>query len=215
MLPVDSTIIGPLRNSGIGKYVKVRAKKDRHPPFNRDAMGEVRVSLHGRLIHSRCDCVALQLLTLHPKETPENKRLAHSLVEKWTRVIFHSSTGAWLLPSLRQRASDRRSTHIPPRSAVATASKLTTVAAPRVPEESQHDLQSLDGEGSASQPTASRCVRAPASLPLSLVLRPRAWTVRHMRVYRAQWGWTSLSSRPPPLCQCPPTSMPRIASKGG
>jgi len=105
MLPVDSTIIGPLRNSGIGKYVK--------------------------------------LLTLHPKETPENKRLAHSLVEKWTRVIFHSST-------------------------VATASKLTTVAAPRVPEESQHDSQSLDGEGSASQPAASRSTHARVPRPMGM-----------------------------------------------
>jgi len=50
---IDETTLGPLRSSGIGKYVK--------------------------------------LLTLHKKETAENRKVAVALVEKWSRPIFQTS----------------------------------------------------------------------------------------------------------------------------
>ena len=50
---IDETILGSLRSSGIGKYVK--------------------------------------LLTLHKKETPENRKVAIALIEKWSRPIFATS----------------------------------------------------------------------------------------------------------------------------
>ena len=50
---IDETVLGSLRSSGIGKYVK--------------------------------------LLTLHKREIAENKRVATSLIEKWSRPIFRTS----------------------------------------------------------------------------------------------------------------------------
>jgi len=50
---IDETVLGSLRSSGLGKYVK--------------------------------------LLTLHKKEIPENRKVALSLVEKWSRPIFQTS----------------------------------------------------------------------------------------------------------------------------
>lgn len=50
---IDETTLGPLRSSGIGKYVK--------------------------------------LFSMHKKETLENRKMALSLVEKWSRPIFQTS----------------------------------------------------------------------------------------------------------------------------
>ena len=52
-LEIDETILGSLRSSGIGKYVK--------------------------------------LLTLHKKEQQENRKIAMSLIEKWSRPIFRTA----------------------------------------------------------------------------------------------------------------------------
>jgi len=54
LFEVDETVLGSLRSSGLGKYIK--------------------------------------LLSLHSKETMRNRRRAVSLMEKWKRPIFQSST---------------------------------------------------------------------------------------------------------------------------
>jgi len=50
---IDETVLGALRSSGIGKYIK--------------------------------------LLSLHKRETQENRRVALQLIEKWSRPIFQTS----------------------------------------------------------------------------------------------------------------------------
>ena len=52
-LEIDETVLGSLRSSGIGKYIK--------------------------------------LLTLHKREVAENKKVATTLIEKWSRPIFRTS----------------------------------------------------------------------------------------------------------------------------
>jgi len=104
LLPVDETMLGSLRSSNIGKYVK--------------------------------------LLTLHCKENAENKKLATSLVEKWSRPIFRTST-------------------------IAQASDLPTAPAPRMPNIERHDSQSLDG-ASASRDAASRSTHTRVPRPVGM-----------------------------------------------
>ena len=53
-LDIDETVLGSLRSSGIGKYVK--------------------------------------LLTLHKRENAENRKIAVSLIEKWSRPIFRTAS---------------------------------------------------------------------------------------------------------------------------
>jgi len=115
---IDETVLGSLRSSGLGKYVK--------------------------------------LLTLHKKEVLENRKMALSLVEKWSRPIFQTSdkVHATDLPVAERVAAPRNHAELEQASVFNNTSGPQTSSHARVPRPMGMDFGMLPQSTAVALPSS-------------------------------------------------------------